>query len=691
VEREFLDAIVEPTKSDDGEMCSLRMIFAVTEGHFDDLDTVRTRCDDCFWLDAPYGADGVDEEEALAFVARYLNASRLDPDGIDKEWSSRSSNEVSWLSNACSTCKHQETCHDTFGASRDGYGFYPFNESALARFVRALSTERFDPRDIVREVINRFLIQGSGDMRRGAFPSSAMLTTFDRNSDPIPPVLAAQVRSMRPVDYDRVSNILRYWSGEGSSVDITDGILEAFGIADFENNLSTLRSVQISGGHRDGGDRGLNRPNPPKDGGDTKGPRGVEDQLKNKTRSHFEELKVWSSKQQELSASATNDLRKAVHGIVQLNLELGSYPVNLGTDFDALCFRESDIVINGSVSQQSVDSAVIVVERSQVNAAALQALLLAKEIDLDVAPESAIYRRTLGTALENWLSAVVANLAQPVSPSSSAVVEAAIVAVAVSGELDSSPTPANFMAAILSNAEPPAPSVTRSAKWKALVAKAGELRSRSRKRIEVEFGEARGKAGGVRLIQADRLSPVMAKFTAQWKLDSADPSTAAFFRSVGPAVDEEWSNLGERTREALLLVDAEAERPWVEQTEKVLQVLRIADDSGRLPDTTALDELTVLAARDPQSVLRSLATAAEALKNEATLLEKLCLLASEVPDHVAAVHSFVTRASKAISGLERNLEQRQAATGGPSDVETAVLAVAEATNRFDEAVRGLAR
>jgi hypothetical protein len=247
------------------------------------------------------------------------------------------------------------------------------------------------------------------------------------------------------------------------------------------------------------------------------------------------------------------------------------------------------------------------------------------------------------------------------------------------------------MAAILSNAEPPAPSVTRSAKWKALVAKAGELRSRSRKRIEVEFGEARGKAGGVRLIQADRLSPVMAKFTAQWKLDSADPSTAAFFRSVGPAVDEEWSNLGERTREALLLVDAEAERPWVEQTEKVLQVLRIADDSGRLPDTTALDELTVLAARDPQSVLRSLATAAEALKNEATLLEKLCLLASEVPDHVAAVHSFVTRASKAISGLERNLEQRQAATGGPSDVETAVLAVAEATNRFDEAVRGLAR
>src|SRR5690606_29071405 len=41
VERELLDAIVEPAKSPDGNLCPLRVLFAVTEGHFDGLDTVR--------------------------------------------------------------------------------------------------------------------------------------------------------------------------------------------------------------------------------------------------------------------------------------------------------------------------------------------------------------------------------------------------------------------------------------------------------------------------------------------------------------------------------------------------------------------------------------------------------------------------------------------------------------------------
>ena len=51
VEREFLDAIVEPAKSADGELSNLRVLFAITDGHFrfDNLDTVRTRCDDAYW------------------------------------------------------------------------------------------------------------------------------------------------------------------------------------------------------------------------------------------------------------------------------------------------------------------------------------------------------------------------------------------------------------------------------------------------------------------------------------------------------------------------------------------------------------------------------------------------------------------------------------------------------------------
>ena len=48
-------------------------------------------------------------------------------------------------------------------------------------------------------------------------------------------------------------------------------------------------------------------------------------------------------------------------------------------------------------------------------------------------------------------------------------------------------------------------------------------------RIEAEFGEARG-AGGVRMVQADRLLPIVKDFTAKWELDTSDSTIAGFFR-----------------------------------------------------------------------------------------------------------------------------------------------------------------
>lgn len=685
VEREFLDAIVEPTHSADGDMCSLRMIFAVTEGHFDDLDTVRTRCDDAYWLDAPYGEDGVDEQEALSFVARYLNATRLGPDEIDAEWTGRHKDDDNWLRNACKTCPHQEVCHDTFGTSRDGYGLYPLNDVAAGRFVRALSTERFDPRDVVREVINRFLLQGAGDLRRDGFPASSTLAPFDQNSDPLPPLIAARVRTLRPVDHDRVSNILRYWSSEGSPASVSDAILEAFGVGDFADELQTLRTLQDSGG----GPKDTSRPTEATNRPTPRG--GIEERLKSGPRKQFAELTAWSSGQRELSASTTRDLRKAIHTTIQQNLEVGSIPVNLGPDFDAYCFREADIVIVGTVTQQTSDTAVIIVDRNQVNAAALQALLLARELDSEDWPQSAVYRQMLASAVEDWTTAVATKLARPITGSTAAAVQGAIVASAIVGELRRGPSNADYISALFSAAGTDAGSSERSAKWTALVAKALDLKRRLQKRIEAEFGEARGKAGGVRMVQADRLLPIVKDFASTWELDTSDPAIAAFLRAVRPAVEEEWEALRVRVAAAQSLVDPERERSWEDQTTKVLTVLRAAHQSGRLSDGNAVEELTKLGARDPARALRAFGEAADTVTKSATLQEKLALLASDVPDHVAVVHQFAVRAAAAIQSVERDLAARQTEVGGATDIEKAVTRVLESTSRFDDAVKGLAR
>jgi hypothetical protein len=67
------------------------------------------------------------------------------------------------------------------------------------------------------------------------------------------------------------------------------------------------------------------------------------------------------------------------------------------------------------------------------------------------------------------------------------------------------------------------------------------------------------------------------------------------------------------------------------------------------------------------------------------------VLAGIVPDDVAVVHAFVTRAAKAIEGVERDLQERQAASGGATDMETVVSQVLQATSRFADSIKGLAK
>lgn len=693
VEREFLDAIVEPTHSDDGEMCGLRMIFAVTEGHFDGLDTVRTRCDDAYWLDAPYGDNGVDHEEALSFVARYFNATRQDPQSIDTAWKDRPTDGSNWLANACTSCVHQDICGDSFGTSREGYGLYPLNKEAASRFVSALSSDRFDPRDVVREIINRFLLQSSSELRRGSFPSSSTMASFDQHTDPLSPLIATKVRSARPNDHEQISNVLRFWSNANSAVAVGESVLQAFGVEGFSEGLNALQNLESMDGSRNSRRIEGKVKSKTKEGGTDDQARsrvGIEEQLKPAPRRHFDELTAWSKNQSELSATATNYLRKAVLSTIQQNLEFSATPVNLGEGFDRHRFGEMEIAIAGSVSQQSRDNVVLAIARDEVSAAALQALILFKEIDSDGWPQSGEYRRLLASALEGWIEVVTAKLTQlPVEESTAGVVRAAIVSSAVLGGLGSNPTNVEYISALFASTGPATVSANRTAKWTALVERASKRKVQLQNQIEAEFGESRGKAGGVRMVQADLLLPIVKDFVSTWQIDTTDPVDAPFLRAITPAIDEEWAILQSMVAEVEGLIDSK--RSWEDQTGRVLATLRTAHELGRISDATALSELSKLAERDPTRMLRSFADAADAVKRTLALSEKLAIVASEIPDDVAVIRQFSVRASAAFENVESSLASRHSESGGVTDLEKAAARVLESTNRFDEAVRRIAK
>lgn len=682
VEREFLDAIVEPARSDDGEMCNLRVLFAVTEGHFDDLDTVRTRCDDAYWLDSPYGEEGVDTDEALSFLGRYLNSSRLEPTEVEQSWEQRHSDH--WLANACTPCPHRETCHDTFGKSSEGYGLYPLNPAASGRFVAALSRERFDPRDVVRELINRFLLQGGADMRQSAFPSDAALSTFDRETDPLPPLLSAELRNLRPTDHERVANTLRYWSDEQSPTIIRDTTLTAFGIDGLDVELPSLR--QLGGATR-------TSTQPPKAGTRQGGPaaESVETHLKSPWRAHFAELGQWAGRNHNLSAKATNDLRNVVHKTLVENLEVGATPLHLGPDFSSTRFRaEPHIGITGTVTQQNLDAAFVVIDQTEANAAALQGLILSAQLDASDFPQAAHYRRLLADSVETWTAQVVTALTLPPSPTVVSTVEGLLVAATVLGDAAGARTPGDYLDAMFRSSSTGVSDASgRGARWTALVALAATLTPRLRSSVAVEFGESRGTGsrGAVRAIQADRLLPLVETFAAQWRLDSADAALAPLMRAVAPAVDEEWELLRNRVAEAAPHLDRD--RTWQDQTEKTLAVLRTAHLAGRLRDTTAIDALAALSTINPDRVVRSFGDATELLAKDPELPERLAALASNVPSDVALVHLFTSRAAAAIDGVERDLEERQAASGGATNLEDVAARVLGATSRFADAVKEL--
>ena len=678
VEREFLDAIVEPAKSAHGDLCGLRVLFAVTEGHFDGLDTVRTRCDDAYRLDAPYGADGVDHREAMSFLGRYLNACRHDPEVVENSWANRLAD--AWMPNACSTCDHQIHCHETFGQTDEGYGLYPYTPAAVDRFVSSLSSERFDPREVVRELVDRFLIMAAADLRRGDFPSDQLVGRFDERSEPLDPLLHSEIMLRRPGDFARVVNSMRYWS-EQSEV-VGDATLAAFGL----DGLGALDILPTSRSRATGPSTssGASRRSPSTR--DSAGESTLTSRLPSPWSGIFEELHAWVGNQQDLGMATTNRLKTLVHKSVLQNLDSSALPINLGQDFaDQKRFdRQRHIRIEGSVTDQSLGDPIIVIERSADTAAALRGLILLEQLsDVDDYRGAGNYRGLAARYLEEWTHSVMARLERWPEPAIIQAVTGLLVCAAVAGSYERASNPHDYLAALF---EPVDSGVDpdRSPQWRDVVETAATTSRRLRPVVEAHFGEARG-TGEVRTIRADQILTIIRDFTESWRLESNDPAIDRFMRSVTPAVEVEWETLTQLATGAAPLVDPNLS--WPEQTERVLDLVGAAHISGRLPDHGATVDLRALASALDDTAHRRLLDAADLVGGDRSFIERLRVVASSVPDIVAATSRFIARAERAISAIASDLSERRTTESEDETLEDVASGVLAAVGRLADAVK----
>ncbi len=680
VEREFLDAIVEPARSPNGDLCALRVLFAVTDGHFKGLETVRTRCDDAYRLDASYGPDGVDHNEAMSFLGRYLNACRQDPAEIEDLWANRQGD--AWVPNACDACDYQVHCHETFGRSEEGYGLYPYNPASINRFVESLSSERFDPREVVKDLVHRFLIMAATDLQRGVFPSDELVRQFDERSDPLDPALQTELKSKRPSDSARVINAMRYWSELSTAVG--DATLAAFGLdglgileaSPTPRRQAKVKPTSTRASGRSGGVQAA--------GGES----ALASRLPSPWSRIFDELSNWAGNQRDLGATATNNLKKLVHKSILQNLDFSALPINLGADFDhqKRFDRDRHLHVAGSVTDQRRGDPIVEIEQVADAATALQGLILLAELpDIDDYPRADTYRRQAALYLEEWTRCVTASLEQSPKPETTQAIIGLLVCAAVAGACEEASDPHDYLA-VLFGATSSAVGPHRSQQWHAVVEAADATYRRLRPVLEAHFGEARG-TGGARAIRADQILTVIQDFTKSWRLEATDPVTDRFMRSVTPAVAGEWETLERLATGAAPLIDPS--RSWFEQTKRVLELVEAAHRSGRLRDHDAARDLRALASSLDENAHRLLLRAADLVSTDPPLIERLRVVASSLPDTVTTISRFVTRAEKAMSGIAKDLDERRAGELEDETLEDVASGVRAAVGRLAEAVEEL--
>jgi hypothetical protein len=178
VDKELAHALTIPAAPG---LCRVRTAIAVTSGYLRSIDTFEDR-GERFTMDV--ATNTVAQDDQRSFVARYLNVSRL---GLDVVAEAIDEIRNARVPNGCSECSVRTECHDAFGASTDGFGYFPFNGNAIGQLTHLVSSKTFRPRDILRRVIRAGVQVADNELKEsGTFPSKRFASELDPNRQRVP-------------------------------------------------------------------------------------------------------------------------------------------------------------------------------------------------------------------------------------------------------------------------------------------------------------------------------------------------------------------------------------------------------------------------------------------------------------------------------------------------------------------------
>ncbi|MEV7421493.1 protein DpdH [Streptomyces sp. NPDC091212] len=236
VQRDLLDAVVEAAhREGKTALAPIRTLMAVTTGYFQSLDeTALTRIQAgtgyVYHLDVPFSPEETGRTEIASFVGRYLNAGRVGRDELERAHNSE-------VPNKCLSCSFRTECHAAFGATDEGFGLYPFNESSLVRAVHSTADQHkpwsFNPRAVLGSVVRPVLVEHATALRQGEFPDPAFRQRFrpTKLDRPVSRVVLGYVAEHDTASAERRNLVLEFWGDAPEhATDLHPTILEAFSL-----------------------------------------------------------------------------------------------------------------------------------------------------------------------------------------------------------------------------------------------------------------------------------------------------------------------------------------------------------------------------------------------------------------------------------------------------------------------------
>lgn len=516
VQRDLLDALIEVGIREGRDVLApIRTLMAVTTGYYHRLaDTVLTRAKAAtpyvYDLDVQFDESDADAATAItSFVGRYLNAARIGREELDAA-DIRSADDTR---NFCERCTVRDDCHPAFGTSDEGYGLYPFNRPALLRAIHARAPQdkprAFNARSVLGEVVRNVLVEHAEDLQAGRFPAANFRREYPTADidTALPSAVRNALDDMDVVDAERRATVLEFWGdAPPHPINLAPALHRAFDLVMLDLDAAgDPRPVAITPTAQPALQPAVFHDLPPS------------------TSKAIHEVEEWFARGRVLPQQTASDIRTIVGDAVlrrcQWNDPLMSEP---GTDVLRRAWPAKSVVVSieGAAAEGLPGTAEAPIRflRTSANAVFFQGLLRAKAGKVAGNAEHVRRLQEIADLHRRHLVQAVQRVQGFTDWEIATAMRGSLLGAALSGRASPDMSEPQLLAAILDDgrAWSRGDIVTRTPRWVQMLEAHLASRAELVTRIRAGIGVSRGTTGGVRMIDAARVVPLLGQAIDGW-------------------------------------------------------------------------------------------------------------------------------------------------------------------------------